>query len=646
MTDQNDEGRSPTVADEIRSQKELASTALVKAVLVGGDLGRSEQIQPEENRALFGKLGALDPPYDPEMLCILFEHSNSLRQNVDAYCTNIHAFGHRFEPVFDLDGDDADDELEAELEMRASMEMSKRAARKQRRSPKHAQEMGDRVQALREALRREMRHECIRLRNFFKFCCQDESFVQLRKITCQDLEVQGNAYWEILRDLEGDISQFVHAPAFTMRILPLDDETVEIEERVRVSITGFKKRTVKKRFRRFVQRVEDKLVWFKEFGDPRVISHSTGKVYANAQELEREEEGKGRPATEILHFRIHNMRSPYGVPRWIGNLLSVLGSRQSEEVNFLYFENKAVPPMAMLVSGGRISDGSVQKIEDFIETNIKGKRNWHKILILEAEPAIGTVSNETSARMKIELKPLLGAIHQDALFQKYDAQSRDKVGESFRIPRLLRGDMRDFNRSTAFAALNFAEQQVFQPERQEFDFLINRKIMPALDARYHELVSLAPVTRDPVAMAEMVKNLMNANVLIPSEGRELAGDIFNRLFKRIESLWTQQPAQFTLAGMDFTGNGDEGPTQHVPTDQPGAAEPPMRADKGLGPLGEFARLLVGLRGAMRKAQADQDIDAFKRRHAEVNDPDEVDVIHVPEEQFNSWFDAEGGSAAE
>jgi hypothetical protein len=36
------------------------------------------------------------------------EHSNSLRQNVDAYATNIDGFGHRFEPAIDFDADDAD----------------------------------------------------------------------------------------------------------------------------------------------------------------------------------------------------------------------------------------------------------------------------------------------------------------------------------------------------------------------------------------------------------------------------------------------------------------------------------------------------------------------------------------------------------
>ena len=57
---------------------------------------------------------------------------------------------------------------------------------------------------------------------------------------------------------------------------------------------------------------------------------------------------------------------------------SVLGSRQAEEVNFLYFENKSVPPLALLVSGGRLSAQSIPRIESFIENHIRGKRNFHK----------------------------------------------------------------------------------------------------------------------------------------------------------------------------------------------------------------------------------------------------------------------------
>ena len=90
-------------------------------------------------------------------------------------------------------------------------------------------------------------------------------------------------------------------------------------------------------------------VYFKSFGDPRVISRSTGRVFSDIAALKAAKPDDG-PATELLHFAIHSPRSPYGVPRWVGTLLCVLGSRQMEEVNFLYFENKSVPPMALLLS--------------------------------------------------------------------------------------------------------------------------------------------------------------------------------------------------------------------------------------------------------------------------------------------------------
>src|SRR5262249_34309230 len=117
------------------------------------------------------------------------------------------------------------------------------------------------------------------------------------------------------------------------------------------------------------------------------------------------------PATETLHFTVPSTGPPYGVPRWIGALLSVLGSREMEEVNYLYFQNKSVPPLALLVSGGRLSDASIPRIERFIEENLKGKENFHKILILEAE---GGGSSGEMARAKIELHPLTDAQQQDA----------------------------------------------------------------------------------------------------------------------------------------------------------------------------------------------------------------------------------------
>ncbi len=60
---------------------------------------------------MFAAAGALEPPYDPEALCFLLEHSNALRQSVDAYATNIDGFGHRFDPTLDLGAQDVAQEV-------------------------------------------------------------------------------------------------------------------------------------------------------------------------------------------------------------------------------------------------------------------------------------------------------------------------------------------------------------------------------------------------------------------------------------------------------------------------------------------------------------------------------------------------------
>jgi capsid portal protein len=227
------------------------------------------------------------------------------------------------------------------------------------------------------------------------------------------------------------------------------------------------------------------------------------------------------------------------VPRWIGALLAVLGSRSSEEVNYDYFENKSIPPLAILVSGGRLAEGCVDTLKAYIEENIKGKKNFHRILLLEAEEAGNT---SEAALPKISIQPLTEAQYKEELFTRYDERNASKIGQTFRLPPILRGETpATLNRATAVAAIRFAEEQVFEPERSDFDFLINSKILPELDVAFWNFVSNSPVTRDPEIMTTMVTALVSANVLTPNEGRLLASDIFNRSFTPFSGDWANQP---------------------------------------------------------------------------------------------------------
>jgi len=517
---------------------------ILKATILGATHELPHSIGPGDVREAFMGTDALEPPYDPEVLCRLFEHSNSLRQNVDAYCTNIDGFGYRLEPCIDFEAEDADVHIAQAMSLEAMV--TDDVLSDSRTSAWKAKAVAARRHELEELARAER----ARLSAFFDTCCFDYSFVGLRRRTRQDLEITGNAYWEVIRNAGGRVARLVHVPAHTVRLLPLDAKPVEVKEKHRVSSVKYEVLPVMRRLRRYVQRHGSDRVYFKSFGDPRVVSRTTGEIFTDIDSLRIHRPGDVA-AGEIIHFAIYSPRSPYGVPRWIGCLLSVLGSREMEEINYLYFSNKSVPPLALLVSGGRLNDSSVPRIERFIEENLRGKNNFHKILILEADSAAGGDGNKT----RIELKPLTDAQQKDGLFQVYDERNIDKVGASFRMPRLLRGESKDFNRSVADAQLRFCEDQVFQPERDEFDYFINHKLFPDMGICMWRFKSQSPITRDPERLTDSVERLVRVGVLTPEEGRALASDVFNREFRKIGDDWTKRPITLTLAGIQ-TGAGD------------------------------------------------------------------------------------------
>jgi PBSX family phage portal protein len=529
-------------------------TPVLKAIVLGGD-GRAREltntVEEESIKQSFVDAGAIAPPYNLSTLCEIAECSAALRPNVEAYATNIDGNGHHFEPVIDLESDDIIEQIAQ------AIYVERMAARDAGQYVPAVIPTSEEVEARLSVIEDAMRVERFRLGQFFEGCTIEESFITLRKRTRQDLEVTGNGAWEVLRDSAGQVVQFSYVSAHTLRLLPQGREFVEVVVPVRVSPISVRNEKLKRRFRRFVQVVEQSTVYFKEYGDPRIMSSNTGRFFETVDAMKRAEP-KAVLATEIVHFKIHAPRTAYGIPRWIGSLLNVLGMRQADEVNFLYFENKSVPPLALLVSGGRVSADSANHIRDFIENEIKGKRNFHKILVIEAEPATGNEGDPlASGRMKLELKPLTQAQQSDALFQKYSERGMDVVGMQFRLSRMLRGDVRDFNRATADAALEFAEAQVFGPERTEFDFFMNRVVLGSLGIRFWRFASNSTVVRDPKILSEIITNLTNANVLVPNDARRLAAElVFASPLPKIDADWVYQPVMLSQVGIPLDGSRD------------------------------------------------------------------------------------------
>ncbi|MBU1483198.1 MAG: phage portal protein [Gammaproteobacteria bacterium] len=517
------------------------SEQLVKVKALGADIARPQtRSAGDEYEQLFRQIaGALEPPYDPDRLLYWVENSGALRPNIDSYVVNIDGFGHRVEPVIDFRADAVEDDVEAAI-----------YARKVNTTGMEPDPLTDEQKKLAvEAFRRRARFEEARVTALIANAAYEpgESLIKLRKETRFDYEAVGYGAWEVLRNGRGEPARFKRIPPQLFRLMPMDDGYTLIDDFEWTSPVSFEPTSIYKRARRaaYISELRLNINYLKEFGDRRVMSPETGHYYESVEKMrEVEKKPNLRPANEYIYFKQHFPGTPYGVPRWVGALPDVMGLYKAALVNLDYFENKSVPPLAVLVSGGRLADGAADRIERYIDDNIKGIKNFHKILIIEAQS-----DAKSSTAMRVEIKPLTNAQQQDALFLNYDERGTDKIGGQFRLPRILRGDVRDFNKATAEAALRTSEDQVFAPERDDFDHYMNARILPEWGISFYRFRSMTPVTRDPERLSKMITEQVKNGVLVPAEGRALAEDVFNRRFAPIKAAWAQQPITFTLAGI-------------------------------------------------------------------------------------------------
>lgn len=627
-------------AERVAITKRAEPAAVAKTADAADTTATSNALpSADEANTIFTNAGAIFPPYDPETLVMLFEHSGSLRPNVDAYVTNIESFGYKLEATLDLEASDIDGKIGDAMfleRLRKSVRApgADEVAQADYPTPKE-------IAAKKKAIGHAMRLEKAQLENFIEGAVPESSFTDLREKTRADEEITGNAFWEVLRNGRGEVSQFTYIPSHQIRLLPIQPDPIEVRVKERVSALSYETTTRRRRFRFFVQVVYNRVVYFKEFGDPRAMCARTGRLFQSEEAMRQEDPG-AVPATEIVHFKVHSSRTPYGIPRWIGNLLAVLGSRSAEEVNYLYFDNKAVPPLAILVSGGRLTEPSVKKIESYVKDHIRGKENFHKILIIEGQSAAAAnPSMPDNGRVRVELTPLREAQQNDALFQQYDERNIDKVGSAFRVPRLLRGDVRDFNRATADAALEFTEMQVFQPERNRRDEWMNRQILPSMGIRFWRYVSKTPVSKDPDTLTKILVALVQANILTPGEAREEVHDILNREVKKLDEDWTKIPVQLLLAGVLPDGGapmlGEPQATAGGVGAQPAAqgTAPAAPQDRNLAAVAaNLSALRDRLRGAAKSAHDRVAKDAHRAEAA--------NVIRIPvdKDEIDSWFEKE------
>jgi capsid portal protein len=493
----------------------------------------------------------MEPPLSIPGLFAIVVRSAALRPNIDAYCTNIDGFGHRIKPRF------GDDDVKAAVEAEVLREEAGLADKEK--------ELEAAVEARMEKWRADAAAERVELERFWEHATVGMSVIALRKRTRWDLEASGDAYWEVARgpkavnddgeEIEGSdllAGKIYHAPAKYMRLCPALDE-LTIEQQEQINALEWRDTMVRRRFRKYTYLGKYGIAtrYLKEFGDKRVLSSASGQFYESLADLHASEGKDAVAANEVVHFSIYAGDLGYGEPRWGGALLDVLGSISVSEVNYLFFEEGGgVPEIAICVSGARLGDGSAEKVEEVLaEHRTQRTRGFHRALVLEAVPVTGAIG----VQPKVTVIPLRGGGGDDLTFNAYDEKNFEKVGMQFRIPKILRGDTRDFNRATAEASISYAESQVFAGERMDFDWFINKVFLVEAGIKWHDFVSLGPQVHDLEGIAAAMSNLKW--LLRPMEGRRY---ITNNTTLDLEELdpekeeWILRPLEVTLAGRGFS----------------------------------------------------------------------------------------------
>ncbi|MBI4962522.1 MAG: hypothetical protein HY913_04535 [Desulfomonile tiedjei] len=370
--------------------------------------------------SLYANSGLLEPPYAFPDLWLTYEQCDVLWACIDAVVTNCER-----QHEFEFAGDDTQERDTGEAKA-----------------------------------------QWIMLRDFFSRVNEHDSWLALRKKLRRDVEVTGNAFVEIIRNKAGQVERLYYLPSTYVRVTRLDDQETPITEQIPRNGKIITIQTAKKfrRFARLVGASKTKLVWFKEFGDPRTLDATTGRYTNKPKER----------ATEIWWFRQTFAGNTYGIPRWVSAITDVKGRYLARWKNYDGLE-QGIPPFLILLKGGKLTEGTRRHISKILE-EWRDPACFNEPAIVQIEPELYNLDLNTGsskAGTNAEVIKMRDDRTEEYMFAGYLKHTEDAIRKVYRLPPIFIGSSSDYTYATSYASLEVAETQVFDPIRKEFDEKVN-----------------------------------------------------------------------------------------------------------------------------------------------------------------------------
>lgn len=293
-----------------------------------------------------------------------------------------------------------------------------------------------------------------------------ETFVSLLKSMFIDLDTFYNGYFEFVKS--GRVRALYYMPAKDMFIKPklnkLGQATRAVDKYVRIESTS--------------------VTEYKPYpSDGKTID---GEHY-------------------IIHFKKNSQDNFfYGTPENAHLHDLIKQSYLSDQYNINFFSNGGQPSWAVLVTGGKISQKGYEKIREFIDTNLKGVGNAHKMLFL-------SVPQE---RANIQLIPLSKSI--DEQFISLNEKTRFQIALKCQVMPKMIGLSTGGNfggGSAGIADLQLYIETKARAEQQYIQDVLNQFFVLEFGSNPEFVLNSMDISneKDDAIIANLYWNMLDAN---------------------------------------------------------------------------------------------------------------------------------------
>lgn len=301
-------------------------------------------------------------------------------------------------------------------------------------------------------------------------CNKDDEFTETMIKVWTDYEVTGNGYVEIGRTVTGEIGYIGHIPAKSMRIREARDG--------------------------FVQLIGKSVVFFRNFGD-RTTSNPVGN---------------DSDPNEIIHLKNYSpTHGYYGVPDIMAATQALAGNEFASRYNLDYFENKAVPRYVVVVKGGDLSKGSINRLTEFMQ-GTKGTNHRTIVVPLPADT--------DKSKVSFDMKPIEAGV-QDSSFNNYRKGNLNDILMAHRVPISKVGLAEGVSLAVARDSDKTFKEQVCRPLQRILEKKLNAIISEKTDALTLKLNELS--LTDEETQSKIDERNLRFGVVTPNEIRRRWG---------------------------------------------------------------------------------------------------------------------------